>query len=148
MKKSFLFLLCALCCCCSTARTDNYSVAQNMFGQILNFKDIPTDVLSKLDKMGVNDSMLLNLQESLYFNCIFEKSRNDFDFTGKKLVLFQAVVVKSKVTKESILNKRKTDIFTIMHLMAVHYTCLMKNKRKNLEAMTPLLFIGVSLFCL
>ena len=28
MKKSVLFLLCALCCCCSTARADNYNVAQ------------------------------------------------------------------------------------------------------------------------
>ena len=118
------------------------------FGQVSNFADIPKSLLENIGTLGVNDSMLLNLQESLYFNCIFEKSRNDFDFTGKKLALFQAVVVKSKVTKESILNKRKTDIFTIMHLMAVHYTCLMKNKRKNLEAMTPLLFIGVSLFCL
>ncbi|GHT62543.1 hypothetical protein AGMMS50239_16150 [Bacteroidia bacterium] len=57
----------------------------NLFGQIRNFKDIPKDILEQLDKMGVDNSPLLNSYESAYFNVIFKDSLKGFDFTGKKV---------------------------------------------------------------
>lgn len=36
------------------------------------------------DSLGVDNSPLLNAQESAFFNKRFEKERGDFDFAGKK----------------------------------------------------------------
>lgn len=58
----------------------------SIFGQqYKSFKDIPTEILDKLDKMGVDDSTLLNNYESMYLNEVFKNSLKDFDFTGKKV---------------------------------------------------------------
>ena len=55
------------------------------FGQIRDFKDIPKDILEKLDKMGVDASPLLNCYEGVYLNAIFKDCLKGFDFTGKKV---------------------------------------------------------------
>lgn len=52
---------------------------------IRNYHEIPTDTINQLDKMGVDDSPLLNKYESAYFNVIFKDSLTNFDFTGKKI---------------------------------------------------------------
>lgn len=57
----------------------------SLFGQVRNFNDIPKEILEQLDKMGIDNSPLLNCCESAYFNVIFESSRQDFDFTNKKI---------------------------------------------------------------
>jgi hypothetical protein len=57
----------------------------NLFGQVRNFNDIPKEILVQLDKMGVDNSLLLNSSESAYFNVIFKDSLTRFDFTGKKV---------------------------------------------------------------
>ncbi len=57
----------------------------NMYGQGRDFNDIPKNILRQLDTMGIDNSQLLNSSESAYFNVIFEKSRQDFDFTNKKI---------------------------------------------------------------
>lgn len=59
--------------------------SMNVFGQVRDFNDIPKEILEQLDKMGVDDSLLLNCYESAYFNVIFEKSRKDFDFSNKQI---------------------------------------------------------------
>ncbi len=38
----------------------------NLFGQVRNFNDIPKDILGELDKMGIDDSPLLNCYESAF----------------------------------------------------------------------------------
>ena len=62
----------------------------SLFGQIQDFSDIPNDILEQLDKMGVDNSPLLNCYESAYFNVIFKNSLNDFNFTGKKVGFIKA----------------------------------------------------------
>ena len=58
----------------------------NIFGQqYKSFKNIPTEILDQLDKMGVDKSTLLNSYESEYFNVFFKDEKKDFDFTGKKV---------------------------------------------------------------
>ena len=57
----------------------------NLLGQARSFNNIPKNILNQLDKMGVDDSLLLNAYESTYFNHIFEKPRKEFDFTEKKI---------------------------------------------------------------
>ena len=77
------------------------------FGQVSNFADIPKSLLENIGTLEVNDSMLLNLQESLYFNCIFEKSRNDFDFTGKKIGFVSGSSGKIKSNKREYFEQEK-----------------------------------------
>lgn len=51
--------------------------------------------------MGVDDLPLLNCYESAYFNAIFEKSRKDFDFVGKKVGFITGSNGKTKSSKAS-----------------------------------------------
>jgi hypothetical protein len=62
----------------------------SLFGQVRNFNDIPKETLEQLDKMGVDNSLLLNCYESAYFNIIFKDSLNGFDFTNKKIGFIKA----------------------------------------------------------
>ena len=65
--------------------------------QIRNFNDIPQDILVNLDKMGRNTEIALNNYEAEFLNKIFENSRENFDFTNKKVVFIYAHIgVKSK----------------------------------------------------
>lgn len=57
----------------------------NTYGQVQDFKAIPKDILGKLDSMGTDGCLLLNPSESTYFNALFENSRQDFDFSNKKI---------------------------------------------------------------
>ncbi|WP_158655889.1 hypothetical protein [Sphingobacterium sp. HMA12] len=57
----------------------------NIYGQVQDFKAIPKDILGKLDSLGTDGSLLLNLNESAYFNVLFENSTRNFDFTNKKI---------------------------------------------------------------
>jgi hypothetical protein len=68
----------------------------NSFGQVRNFSDIPKDILEQLDKMGVDNSPLLNSYESAYLNVIFKDSLKGFDFTGKKIGFIKCLGEKGK----------------------------------------------------
>lgn len=63
-------------------------VSGTLFGQVKNYSDIPKDILEQSDKMGVDNSNLLNSYESAYFNVVFKNSLNGFDFTNKKVYFF------------------------------------------------------------
>jgi hypothetical protein len=62
----------------------------NSFGQVRDFNDIPKEILEQLDKMGVDNSLLLNSCESAYLNVIFKDSLKGFDFTNKKIGFIKA----------------------------------------------------------
>lgn len=67
-----------------------------LFGQVRCFNNIPKDILSQLDKMGVDSLPLLNSYESRYFNTIFKDSLKGFDFTNKKIGFLAAGSKKNK----------------------------------------------------
>ena len=56
-----------------------------MYGQSRDFNDNLKNILRQLDTMGIDSSQLLTSHESTYFNLVFKKSRQDFDFTNKKV---------------------------------------------------------------
>ena len=56
-----------------------------LFAKRSNFNEIPVENISQLDKMGIEDSLLLNEYESDYFNVVYKDSLNRFDFSGKKV---------------------------------------------------------------
>ena len=62
----------------------------NLFGQVRNFNEIPKAILEQLDKMGIDNSPLLNSHESAFLNVIFKDSLKGFDFTNKKIGFLSA----------------------------------------------------------
>ena len=79
----------------------------SLFGQVRNFNEIPKDILEHLDKMGVDNCPLLSDYESAYFNVIFEKSRKDFDFAGKKIGFITGSNGKTKSDKANYFELEK-----------------------------------------
>jgi hypothetical protein len=53
--------------------------------QVRAFANIPKEILENIDKMGIDDNLLLNKYESDYFNVKFQNGRKDFNFTEKKI---------------------------------------------------------------
>lgn len=53
--------------------------------QVRSFSEIPEDLLENLDKMGVDNSIILNEYEGNYLNFIFNIDPQDFNFIGKKV---------------------------------------------------------------
>lgn len=60
-------------------------IGVNISAQIRSFDEIPTNILNQIDKMGVNDSLVLNNYESDYFNVVFKDSLSNFNFSKKKI---------------------------------------------------------------
>jgi hypothetical protein len=73
----------------------------NLFGQVRNFNDVPSEILEQLNKMGVDNSSITNSYESTYLNIIFEKFRKDFDFKDKRIGFLTGS------TGKTISNKKK-----------------------------------------
>lgn len=90
----------------------------SVFGQVYSFKNIPTEILDNLDKMGVDKSTLLNSYESEYFNVIFKDSKKDFDFTGKKVGFIASAYGNTK-NKEDYFKKEKVNIRNIKEQISI-----------------------------
>jgi hypothetical protein len=59
---------------------------QTIFRKVGYFAEIPTELLSQIDKMGVDSSLILNEYEGKYLNFIFKTDSLDFNLVGKKVV--------------------------------------------------------------
>ena len=54
----------------------------------ITFDDMPKELIDNFDKMGNDDTALLNDYEAEYLNVIFKDCRGDFDFKGKRIRFF------------------------------------------------------------
>ena len=62
----------------------------NLFGEWRPFqeryyRDIPTELINKLENMGVDNSPVVNDLEGAYLNVSYKDSLDGFDFIGKKV---------------------------------------------------------------
>ena len=76
--------------CSSIHKCNSNDNSMNEFGQIYelqarNFSEIPTELLSHIEEMGVDSSSILNEYEGRYFNFIFKIDPQDFNLVGKKV---------------------------------------------------------------
>jgi hypothetical protein len=60
--------------------------SQTIFRKVGYFAEIPTELLSNIDKMGVDSSLIFNEYEGMYLNFIFKLNTQDFNLVGKKVV--------------------------------------------------------------
>jgi hypothetical protein len=58
---------------------------QTISRQVNNFAEISTELLSYIEKMGVDSSSILNEYEGKYLNFIFKIDVQDFNLVGKKV---------------------------------------------------------------
>lgn len=63
----------------------NMSLGQIHELQVRNLSEIPKDLLENMDKMGVDNSSILNEYEGRYLNFIFNIDPQDFNLVGKKV---------------------------------------------------------------
>jgi hypothetical protein len=77
--KYFLVLLYLVLSCSSINKNKpiSNSMNENIFGQrhelyVRDFSAIPIDLLENIDKMGVDNSLVINEYEGKYFNFIFK----------------------------------------------------------------------------
>lgn len=63
----------------------NMSLGQIHELHVRNFSEIPKDLLENIDKMGVDNSSILNEYEGRYFNFIFNIDSQDFNLVEKKV---------------------------------------------------------------
>lgn len=53
--------------------------------QVRDFAEIPIELLSHIEEMGVDSSLILNEYEGKYLNFIFKTDNQDFNLVGKKV---------------------------------------------------------------
>jgi hypothetical protein len=89
--KKLLAIICLemfMLSCSSIQKCNSNDNSMNEYGhelQVLNFSEIPKDLLENLDKMGIDSSSILNEYEGRYFNFIFNIDPQDFNLAGKKV---------------------------------------------------------------
>ncbi|SJM18155.1 hypothetical protein [Porphyromonas gingivalis] len=76
----------------SNSNDNNMSLGQIHELQVHNFSQIPKDLLENMDKMGVDNSSILNEYEGRYFNFIFNIDPQVFNLVGKKVGFLESKI--------------------------------------------------------
>ncbi len=87
MKKIILLGIAGLvlCCCNSVKQYNTSENSQTAIRYLSSFSEIPENILCNIEKMGNDDSEVINKYEAEYLNFIFRAKRDNFDFEGKKV---------------------------------------------------------------
>jgi hypothetical protein len=64
------------------------------------FENIPQNVLSNIDKMGMDECLLLTELEGQYFNALYQVEEKEFNLSGKKVGFLTGNVGKNKSNKK------------------------------------------------
>ncbi len=73
---------------------------QTIFRQVGNFAEIQADLLSHIEKMGVDSSLILNEYEGKYLNFIFKVNPQYFNLIGKEVAFNRSKIGFFKDEKE------------------------------------------------
>ena len=78
-------------------------VSPNMLAQVYypwnRSKNIPDSVLNNIDKMGIDDNLLLTELEGEYFNALYQVPDKEFNLSGKKVAFFTGSLGKTESNK-------------------------------------------------
>ena len=78
-----------------------------LIGQEKLKENISKDILDCLTEVGKDAVSTLNVCESKYLNCRFQKDKGSFDFCSKKVAFFKGNAGTIKSTKKDFFNKEK-----------------------------------------
>ena len=76
--------------------------------QIRNFAEIPPELLSHIEEMGIDSSSILNEYEGSYFNFIFKIDSQGFNLVGKKVGFLRSKTDYFRDTRECFYHKSTT----------------------------------------
>lgn len=79
-------------------------------GQEKLMENISKDILDCLTEVGKNAVSTLNVCESKYLNCRFQKDKGTFDFCSKKIAFLKGNAGTIKSTKKDFFDKEKSFI--------------------------------------
>ena len=89
MRTLFTIICLGLLLSCSSVSNKNITEKSESgkiyFPIIDTFSDISDEIVSNLDKMGTDNTEILNVYEGEYFNYIFDNSPQIFNLAGKKV---------------------------------------------------------------
>lgn len=66
------------------------------------YENIPQDILSNIDKMGMDDSSFLTELEGKYLNTVAGISEKDFNFSKSKVAFLEAILALLEVVRKNI----------------------------------------------
>jgi|GEM_PF-868848 hypothetical protein len=75
-------------------------IGQVLYPQVKDASEIPDDILRSGDKMGVDDTSVLNEYEANYLNFVFKINPEDFNLTNKKIAFLTGSSGKAKGSKK------------------------------------------------
>jgi hypothetical protein len=64
------------------------------------FENIPQNILSNINKMGMDECLLLTELEGQYFNALYQVAEKEFNLSGRKVGFFTGNVGKNKTNKK------------------------------------------------
>lgn len=81
--------------------------AKKFILMVNKFENIPNDILSNVDKMGVDESLFLTELEGRYFNALYQIEKQDFNLCGKKVTFLTGNTGKAICNKKRYLGFEK-----------------------------------------
>lgn len=64
------------------------------------FKNIPCEILNNINKMGIDDNLLLTELEGKYFNALYQIDKQEYSLCCKKVAFFTGSLGKTKSDKK------------------------------------------------
>ena len=101
-----------------------------LMGQEQLTENIPKDISDCLTKVGKDTLSTLNLCESKYLNCRFQKNKGTFDFCGKKVAFFKGNTGMIQSTKKDFFDKEK-DFINIFNIIKEQFKNYVFDKYNN-----------------
>jgi hypothetical protein len=112
MKKYIIFCLLSI-------------ISTNMLAQVYliknKYENIPPNILSDIDKMGVDDDVFLTELEGKYFNAISGISEKEFNFYGKKVAFFTGNIGSIKSDKKKYFTGERAGLKTIDYSCSIFF---------------------------
>lgn len=99
----------------------------SLSGQVRYFKDIPAELLNQLDKMGVDDTSVIDSLEGAYLNESYKDSLKGFDFVGKKVCFIMGGMISNK----SEFFKSEMERYRISSTASVSELCVFNEAQKQ-----------------
>jgi hypothetical protein len=91
-----------------------------MYHLINKFENIPKNILTDIDKMGMDESWVLTELEGKYFNALSKIDKTEFNMSGKKVFFFTGNVGSLKSTKKEYFTGEREGL-QVEHYSRSHY---------------------------
>lgn len=112
MKNLLITFLIILTCCCSMIKQSSLTNDGHVLAQKIHYlSDVPQELLNNLNKMGVNNSPILNEQEGQFLNLVFQTDSIEINLVGKKVAFLGSKKEYFEVTRKDSIIVGGSDLY-------------------------------------